>query len=328
MINAIKTHASVPKKHSANESKRLVSSKINQLRIKFGMNVVHNSNCKDFYTLFEIDPKTDETNKYVYYNYYSLQELYKAIETCKLASKLNIISDIINIVCNFVGITEFSSDIKSKEISIVNSYDKKIEYAIISLHERDYKHAEYHNILLNDWIEADLDENINNKLIYRYIFKYYSIERLEYSQGMYLGIATKSVIENKEFSTGRKSLHAIEFSHSTSFAYIGGTGIRLYCNKNADYAPTNWKYFSFANLSRNENNGYFMFELNLYENSIKFYCNQIENDLSNFVTVKMDQILVQQMKREPIKMIVSLWLDPKFYENSKLGMGLVRFQPS
>ena len=113
------------------------------------------------YNSDNISGKVDQHK--INYNYYTRKSLKKALKPG------NLIEDILNIICDYCGITQWSLYEKSKDISIVNSNDNNIEYAILTqTADTNQMEDKYHNVFFNEWIDLSGD-----KSIFRYIFKYF-----------------------------------------------------------------------------------------------------------------------------------------------------------
>ena len=106
-------------------------------------------------------PSTKESKKdrkpktTFYHHYFSFDMLKSALKQTELIEKLQVIDDMLHIICTFCGITKWSQTDKSSQIRVINSKDDNIEYAIITQDSNQLSTInQYHNIFVSDWINA------------------------------------------------------------------------------------------------------------------------------------------------------------------------------
>ena len=240
---------------------------------------------------------------YVYYNYYDSQELKNVLLSTDYISKLNIISDIIDIICNFYPITKWSSINKSNNIYITNSIDNTISYANIICQDThniindNNKNIikNYNNksgiIFFNEWIDLNFS-NEYNKFIYRYIFKvhqFYEIDKLKESNELNfsidffdLGSSFQIGLTSNKFN---KNINKIGFD-------INGESICWNCDgkicgfyyksskinddNNINEYYSLWNSFKISKgFTINNKNNFFMIEIDLKYNKFKIKCYSI-----------------------------------------------------
>ena len=101
-------------------------------------------------------------NSDIYYDYFSHNDLILILESSDYIGKIfDITPAIINLICQYISSENiWSNNIKSKNISIVNSFDNEISYAMM---ERTWHGNGKDTILFNDWIHVpQLNNNKNN----------------------------------------------------------------------------------------------------------------------------------------------------------------------
>ena len=93
--------------------------------------------------------------KDIYYPCFNLKKLKKTLlSTEYISKKYNIISGIVDIICEYHGTLDWSSINKSKHISIIPSKDKKISYAVLTKPESNFRWNE--TILFSESFEVDI----------------------------------------------------------------------------------------------------------------------------------------------------------------------------
>ena len=276
----------------------------------------------------------DKTSKFVYYDYYSLNALQKAINATNLINRLNVIPDIVNIICSFCSITKWSQTDKSKIISIVNSNDNNIEYAVITKSNPVF----HDNAFFDNWIDY-----CNDKLIYRYIFKYYTNLPIKLVSGidtLYCGfVSSQYTLELEDVAipigedknsmrvwTAGGGFVGLEFDGGTKTVEqvtILNTGETIKLKTDS----IDWKDFSLEKLESDVKNEtgecYFMFEINFMDNTLKFMCKALEDVKHGFLQCKIPAKLVKEWHEEQkaIRMGVTLHC---LKECGGIGLGLVK----
>ena len=127
------------------------------------------------------------TNGDIYYHYFNEDELKSVLKSIECDSyKLN--DDLINIICQYYCITQWSqlSNEKSNKISIYNSNDNMISYAIGHPNVDDSQSLNDHDTIL---LHTIIDKTI--KPIYRFMFKNVLINNNDARSYIRIGILSK-----------------------------------------------------------------------------------------------------------------------------------------
>ena len=281
----------------------------------------------------------------VYCSYYSIDSLKNAINECKLIQKLDIIDDIINIICQFCGITKFSQKEKSKSISVLNSNDSDTEFAILTqnvykvTHRHRQRQTLYHTIVFNEWIHVSENKRFNNKSIYRYLFKLFTDFEVHHNNLTYIGFVTSKFIEKMDKSDAnyyylQNTIGNDSIASSISWYTCAGFAAAK-CNDNllklldveACTQSVNWKmgYLTKTELKQNDETGncYLFFEFDFNHYLISVRSNLFSHD-SKRCLFKMPSTLVANLQDEEIKFGVTLHIDTS--KSGQSGVGLVKYQ--
>ena len=224
----------------------------------------------------------------IYYDYHSFKDLRAAL-SCSW-----IIPEIIDIICDYIGIVDWSPIDKSDKISLVQSNDGNISYAVVD-NTQDGQDTILFNqsIFLQEYF-GDSGNNNCGGCICRYVFKAIEYrDHLHYQDDnendgvahIRVGFATSKF--NVEYSTRLESdMIGTYGNHSMSW-YSSGDECRFdYLNKRS---LINWNCYDIgyrkAFDTTNENT-YFMIEVNLISNVMAVYTEAISNncqvrDISN-----------------------------------------------
>ena len=100
-----------------------------------------------------------------YHNFYSITHLKQVLLEAPYIDDFNIIDDIVDIICTYHGILEWSESDKSSNIEIIGSKDQTISYAKVKLISKIQDNG-YGTIFFNEWIDLAC-----NKKIFKYILK-------------------------------------------------------------------------------------------------------------------------------------------------------------
>ena len=98
-------------------------------------------------------------------NYFDINRSKNVLISSDYIKIYDIIDDIIVIICKYCGIVDWSDIDKSNNISIVQSNDNKISYAICERNDKNDA-GTYDDICFDEWINID-----SNKSIFKYVFK-------------------------------------------------------------------------------------------------------------------------------------------------------------
>ena len=208
------------------------------------------------------------------YNYYSLQQLKQVLDDTDLILKFEINSNIINTIITYCGITNWDIINKSRNINIYKSNDDSISYAILNRGnivfdafgaEESYS---WDSILMNEWIGVSDD-----KLIFRYLFKWFGGKPQVNLNPRKLGIvaeASQQRLDQTVSSVG-SCVHSISWDYDTKsvFNFDGWAHFRRHIANSATIG-----------FDRDETsiNNYFLMEVNLKGNYIKFEGSGINSD--------------------------------------------------
>ena len=295
------------------EGERIEISKVNNLNLEN----------TTFRELFGINAVNDDN---VYHNYFSIQSMTNALQSCRIVSNFNVIDDILNIIASYCGTVQWSDTEKSSQLIILNSLDNKISYAILPK-KNTTQHFMRHNIYLNEWI--NIFENMsNNKFIYRYIFKYYSNKDFGRGPVILGGFATNKY-ENalQGPSTDVNMIGCDKSGHSLSWWTYGADACRIFYKDGSQtgaWMHVDWHSFSLSKLKTNDATGkcYFLIEINLIDNKITIYCSAFRGK-EKYQQCDIPKTLLQEMKHEPIRIGFTFCPRPNKESLCGFGIGLV-----
>ena len=203
------------------------------------------------------------------FNYYSSIQLKQELENSALSEKYEIKDNIIEIIINYCGITNWDIINKSRNINLYQANDQRITYAILAeanciLDEfgTDFV-ASYteDTILLNEWFGIS-----NDKFVFRYLFKWFGKKARRHAKAIRLGIVTKHYecpFDQTKFGIGGNNDSIAWYYDSTSFFY-GGLGGLVSANHIKNAATIGF------DGNQESINNYFLMEINLKSNYIKF----------------------------------------------------------
>ena len=287
----------------------------------------------DAHVVSKLKKKIDHYNKNnnvvddsaaLYYSYFDIKDLHDALLSTTCIQKYDIIPGIINIICEYNGITNWSNIDKSDNISIISSKDNKISYAIAKrIHDEEQWIGD--TILFNQWINLDC-----NKSIYNYIFRvtqYNSIDNTDKIQAYALNIgiiSSKYSLNNLTDIMEDKTTLGMEKSGHSICWYYSGYGSRFYHKiKSSSDTTLQWNRYFVKNGFKNDENSYFMMEINFKTNQMKVTCLALDKVPST------DKTVIYDIPKEFIKQIET---DEMFRVGMTLtsrhggvyGVGLVR----
>ena len=231
----------------------------------------------------------------MYYNYFDKDKLRQTLLSRDyVSSEYEMIPEVVNIIVDYCGITNWFHIDKSRNISLIESDDKNISYAIL---RNDKSQTVYHSIFLNDWIELDLQSTstiTTAKKVFKYIFKCTQLDcsnncsNLSSSNtyigtGMDIGFYVKTsknkkmkftnVTANEVIGAGKdgNSMACAANSRGRAFS-TSGIGI------NDVRQRISWNDFiveqRFDNTSKDS---YFMVQLDFISNKMSVICGAFEN---------------------------------------------------
>ena len=246
-------------------------------------------------------------NNEIGYNYYSYNQLNDVLIQSKLIEMNN---DLINNekilmnICEYCGITSWDINNKSAHIIINNSNDNKICYAIL----KDAG-SRIHTILCNEWIGI----SENNK-IFRYVFKWFGNTVSRFKIHMSIGIGTPDCdlqLSDSERGIGFVPNSACWWHHGTESVMVRN---RTRLNRDKIVGITLGKGGVKKELlnGENEDNMYFLMEINLLTNFVKFIG-------TSMVHIDNMGFSIQSIQK-PFRIGVSF----KCIAQNGLGMGLVK----
>ena len=205
----------------------------------------------------KLQGEEEHEDKQSWYNYMTFSQLAKDILSCNIVTECGIPTELVDIICNFVGIVAWSKDLKFNKISIYPSTDSKILYALLN-ETNNRINNKVHTILLNQWIGTKMHYS-NNKLVFKYIFKYFA-SNYGFSR-LYVGFVTKEWI--KQDNVGNCVIG--ENDQLQSVAWLCTTSnVCRFQNSNKKT-----KYFKSKLMTDGNINTYFMIEIDLIDKQFK-----------------------------------------------------------
>ena len=273
--------------------------------------------------------KNQKDLNYIYYKYYDINDLQKTLLNTKYIDEYNIIIDIINIICEYHGITQcWTKDetYKSNNIVVINSNDNLISYAIAE-RNRQNDRLVHDSILFNDWIDINC-----NKKIFRYLFKvnehfyYYRPDH----PAINIGIITKKFIKNEAVHIDNFKIDKTTLRHHYAPGFgMDGDSLGWYVEQNCycyykskstgDRIYTNWNKFE-NKMEINDINSYFLFEVNLVENNIRIISNAFKSESKVYKYSIPETLLNIINKEECFTIAYSIIIDRPAY----FALGLVK----
>ena len=294
---------------------------------------------------------TGMSKENIYYDYWSFEALLAAIQKADLAVNINVGLEVLKIICQYCGITKgWDENIKSacENISVISSWkssnntdnrkntkltdDAETVYAISKRTETwDVNSAwQYDHIFFQEWIGSDIDENLNtDKLIYRYLFKYFGTLPCDTQLLLVIGISSRT-----DISEIVRLQHIIgTFADSASWNCGSSSSFCIFENESNTGLDVNDATIGQVTLGasnkikshkqrfrvENEDNLYFLMEVNLLSNFVSFVGASMQYSLLlNGINAEFgfDISAIQT----PFKIGISLMSA----EPAQLGLGLVK----
>ena len=245
-------------------------------------------------------------HKDVYYNYFNSDELKHVLLSCVLVLECNVYVGLIDVICGYVGIADWSNEDKSGDISLYDSNDKCISYALSYVTEPGGDN--YNTVLFDEWID-----NSNSKQIYRYMFRFFVRNHSELASIFvgFVGLKWKCPLKDGNIAIGIKN--------KDSFAWCNA------CD-GSSWFTVNTKMMNFRSQACNLRNNndeeyckYFMMEVNLIANKLIIACPAFSTD-DKYMINDFPKALINQ---KPFRIGVSMYTQ----SDDNYGIGLVRINP-
>ena len=139
-----------------------VSTNDRQVRMQIsnlGKNTDFNSIQKKF---SKILVGNKNNNKFIYYHYFNKNDLFNVLTQTYFISHLNVCNNLIDIICDYYGITKYCTKNKKGNINIYDSHNNKISYAILTHIEKNNNNISginginsVSNSFINEWTHND-----------------------------------------------------------------------------------------------------------------------------------------------------------------------------
>ena len=270
------------------ETKTAAKPKTEDIAVKYHLDVLKINDPfipKLKYHLANYETEIDFKN--VYYNIYNINDLKNALLSSEYVTKYNIIDDIINIICKYNGILDWTNDdkYKSNVINVINTNNNLISYAIVDTDNPSHV-SRYDTIFLNQWFDINC-----NKKIFKYIFKvnkHYSTTNYPFcGPDTIIGIITNRMIKEQDLinksnaDNGKQDLskhhYAVgEDECGNSFGWNVCSNICSFYFKNdyddegpgKDSKLTKWCKFGRI-MKIDDIDSYFLLEINLIKKTMK-----------------------------------------------------------
>lgn len=292
---------------------------------------------KDFFDKFG----NNHDSKDIYQNSYDVNHLKQFLVPCiNKTYMLNIIPEIVNIICNYCGITDWSMTEKSDKFSIINSKDNNISYAILKSKDRCQE-----TILLNEWIDLE-----NTCKIYRYVFKFLPLipkqmkRKHNMTGSIRVGFITPQFKMNFSNVDYKEMIGELEgdcamcwFTQGSSHSFFcnglfintpsiddNGEQIRGLCDfeRGINYNQTQTQNESnYCNIFDGSTmSSYFMIELDLKYYKMTVVCDEIEYRGKKSSCDIPHDLLQNIVKLKQVRMGLSIYID----DAGVFGLGIVR----
>ena len=202
-------------------------------------------------------------NNEIYHNYYTYNQLKNVLIKCKFIKMIEHSNTILSNICEYCGITQWSTIDKSPNIIIGYSNDNKICYA--RMKNGDFG---WNSIFLNEWIGLS-----ENKKVYRYIFKWFGNTVNKNRIEIAIGLITKDYniqLANSTTSIGFDN-NSFGWYYPGSPSYLVHNTVRRNNEDLDNITLGKGGIKDKLEINENEDNMYFMMEVNLLSNDIKFF---------------------------------------------------------